>query len=76
MPYSNSLEWLEKQVMRLLGAGTPIEQMVAALVLGVAIIASGSISLGFTLLLLPIPILMFFVGALRLVPAIDGIYPL
>ena len=73
---TGALEWFERQVMRLLGAGSPAEQMVAAVVLGVALIASSSISLGFTLVLLPFPALMFGLGVLRLVPAVDAAYPL
>lgn len=48
------------------GQGSPTDQMVGAFLLGVVIIASSAISLGATLVLLPIPIFLFFVGVIRL----------
>lgn len=75
MPYGDSLNWLEAQAMNLVGAGSPTEQIVASIVLGVALIATSSIGLVFTLLLLPIPALMLLIGLVRLVPAIDSVYP-
>lgn len=47
------------------GLEEPAEQMVGAFLLGVIIIASSAISLGATLVLLPIPIFLFFVGLAR-----------
>ena len=78
MPWIDTdvLGWIETQVMRLSGAGSPTEQIVASIVLGVALIATSSIGLVFTILLLPIPIVAGMIGILRLVPAIDAVYPL
>lgn len=58
------------------GMGSPGGQMVAAFLLGVAIIATSSIGLVFTLLLLPIPIVLFFIGAVRLLPPVEAVWPL
>lgn len=76
MPYSGVLEWLEEQVSKLIGSGTPGEQIAASLVLGVLLIATSSIGLVFTLILLWIPALTLGIGVLRLIPAVDGAYPL
>lgn len=48
------------------GLEEPHEQMIGAFVLGVAIIISSSVTLGWTLVLLWIPIMLFFVGFARL----------
>ena len=73
--HTGVLEWLETQLKRLVGAGTPTEQIVAGLLLGVLLIATSSIGLVFTLVLLPIPAIAIVIGVLRLVPAIDRAYP-
>lgn len=70
-----ALEWFERQTMRLVGAGSPEEQIVASIVLGVLLIMTSSIGLVFTLLLLWIPTLTLIIGILRLIPAVDGAYP-
>lgn len=76
MPTDKALGWFEEQVMRLVGAGSPEEQIVASIVLGVLLIMSSSVGLVFTVLLLPIPMATFFIGVLRLIPAVDGAYPI
>lgn len=48
------------------GLEEPEEQMVGAFVLGVFIIATSALSLGWTLVLLWIPIVLFFIGFARL----------
>lgn len=59
-----------------MGMGSPGAQIVAAFLIGIAIIASSSIGLVFTLLLLPLPIAMFFIGVLRLFPPVEAVWPL
>ena len=54
--------WLEASF----GLHDPEEQMVGAFILGVFIIATSALSLGWTLVLLWIPIFLFFVGFARL----------
>lgn len=54
------------------GLESPKDQMVGAFLLGVVIIASSAISLGATLVLLPIPIFLFFVGVARLLWGVIG----
>jgi hypothetical protein len=75
MPYNEALGWFERQTMKLVGAGTPAEQIVASIVLGVLLIASSSVGLVFTLLLLWIPALTLMIGVLRLAPPVDAAYP-
>lgn len=58
------------------GLGSPEEQIVYAFLIGIAIIATSSIGLVFTLVLLPIPVALGIIGILRLVPAIDSAWPL
>lgn len=48
------------------GLEDPHEQMVGAFLLGVVIIATSALSLGWTLILLWIPVFLFFVGFARL----------
>lgn len=75
MPYSGALEWLEEQGRKLIGAGSPEDQIVASIVLGVLLIATGSIGLVFTLALLPVPFIAFVIGVLRLSSTVDAWYP-
>lgn len=61
------LEMLEYWAEAAFGMGDPEEQMLGAFVLGVVIIATSAISLGWTLVLLWIPIILFSVGVIRLI---------
>jgi hypothetical protein len=59
-----------------IGMGTPGDQIVAGLVLGVFIIISSSFSFGATVVLAPLAFAMVGLGVLRLVPQIDSLWPL
>lgn len=65
--YGDALEKGEYWLGAAFGLESPQEQMVGAFILGVFIIATSWLSLGWTLLLLWIPVLLFFVGVARLV---------
>lgn len=58
------------------GMGTPGDQIVAGIILGVFIIVSSSFSFGATLVLAPLAFAMVGLGALRLIPQVDSIWPL
>lgn len=73
---TKAAEWIEDQTLKLVGTGTPGEQIAAAIVLAVIIIASSSVTLGWTLVLVPVAILFAGIGILRLVPWIDRRWPL
>lgn len=75
MPYDGVLNWLEEQGRKLIGAGSPQDQIVASLVLGVLLIGTSAIGLVFTVALLPIPTVAFVLGVLRLSSTVDSWYP-
>lgn len=60
------LDMLEYWAEAAFGMHDPEEQMLGAFILGIAIIATSAISLGWTLVLLWIPIALFLVGVIRL----------
>ena len=64
--YDKAIERGEYWLGAAFGLESPQEQMVGAFVLGVFIIATSWLSLGWTLLLLWIPVLLFFIGVARL----------
>lgn len=76
MPDSELVDKAVQAVEGMVGIGSPEEQIIYSFLVGVAIIATSSIGLVFTLMLLPIPIFFGVIGILRLVPAIDSAYPL
>lgn len=76
MPTDKALGWFEDQTMRLVGGGSPAEQIVASIVLGVLLIMTSSIGLFFTIALLWIPALTLIIGVLRLAPPVDAAYPI
>jgi len=57
----------------LFAQGTPVQQMIAATVVGVILIVSSYFSLGATLLLIWIPILAFLIGSVRLLWRMVGV---
>ncbi|NUC75056.1 hypothetical protein HTZ84_22585 [Haloterrigena sp. SYSU A558-1] len=65
--YDQAIESGEYWLGAAFGLESPQEQMVGAFALGVFIIGTSFISLGWTLLLLWIPIILFFVAVARLV---------
>lgn len=69
------LDWFSKQTEALVGLHSPGDQIVASIVLGVALIATSSIGLVFTLLLLPVPIFFGLLGVLRLIPPVEDRWP-
>ena len=73
---NQAASWIERQTLNLVGVGDPVEQIVAAAILGVLIIASSSITLGWTLVLVPVALLFGLIGIVRLIPAVDELYPL
>lgn len=71
----SSAAWTKEKLYLSLGIGTPQEQMSASFALGVAAWISSAISLGLT-----IPIALFFtmtfvIGAFRLWPVVDDVWP-
>ena len=58
------------------GTGTPAEQMIAATVIGFGAILSSAVSLGTTLIIVPLAIFWFFVGVFRLIPGVNARWPL
>lgn len=69
-------EWGESILASAIGSGSPIDQIVAALLLGGFIIMTSSIGLIGTIVLAPIAFAMAAIGVLRLWPAFDQRYPL
>lgn len=65
--YDKAIESGEYWLGAAFGLESPQEQMVGAFALGVFIIATSWLSLGWTLLLLWIPIILFFVAVARFV---------
>lgn len=59
-----------------IGRNSPVDQMIAAIVLGAFIVMTSSIGLVGTLLLAPLAFAMAGVGLLRLWDPIDSYYPL
>lgn len=64
--YDKAIESGEYWLGAAFGLESPQEQMIGAFVIGVAIIITSTLSLGWTLALLWIPIVLFFVGFARL----------
>jgi uncharacterized membrane protein len=61
-----ALEMVEYWSEAAFGLHDPEEQLMGAFVLGIIIIATSALSLGWTLVLLWIPIALFWVGVFRL----------
>jgi len=59
-----------------LGMGTPGQQILATTIVGVAILISSTVSLGVTLVLLPVVAFWWIVGWIRLIPGVGGYWPL
>lgn len=72
----NPLNWVTTQVTNALGTGSAKDQIVANTLLGGLIIVSSSVSLGATLVLLPVVVLWFVLGILRLNSTFDSYWPL
>jgi len=68
--------WLREQVPRAAGTGTPGEQMAASVVLAFASVLTSLFTGGVTLFFVALFLLTFLVGAFRLVPAVDALWPL
>ncbi|MFC6720901.1 hypothetical protein ACFQGT_00445 [Natrialbaceae archaeon GCM10025810] len=64
------------QIANAIGAGTPEQQIVGAIVLGGGIILTSSIGLVGTLILAPLAFLFAAIGFLRLFPAVEERWPL
>lgn len=64
------------QVTNLIGSGSPEQQIVAAILLAGGIIATSSVGLVGTLVLVPAVLLFAFLGFLRLIPAVESRWPL
>lgn len=56
--------------------GTPAEQILATTIVGVALIISSSVSFGATLVLVPVVAFWWIVGWIRLIPGVEGYWPL
>lgn len=68
-------EWLKCQLPRAFGLGTPGEQMSSSIVLIITSIATSLFTGGVTLFFVGVFTLTFLGGALRLWPAINGLWP-
>lgn len=64
---NRAVELGEHYLRAAFGLEDPEEQLVGSFLLGVAIIAASPLSGGAKLVLLPIPIFLFFVGVARIV---------
>lgn len=72
----SSLRWLAVQFPRVVGLGTPEQQIVASVVLIGASIATSLFTGGVTLFFVAVFAITFLVGAARLWPAVDSLWPL
>lgn len=72
----DGIDSLQSLVMDGVGTGDPERQIVAGIVIGGLLIATSAIGLVFTLLLLPIPVVMIAIGALRLIPPVESAWPM
>jgi len=59
-----------------LGMGTPGQQILATTIVGIAVLISSSVSAGATLVLLPVVAFWWIVGWIRLIPGVNGYWPL
>jgi len=74
--YGKLLTYGQKFGRWTLGMGTPGQQMLGSTIVGVVVLVSSSVSFGVTLILLPIVVFWFLVGALRLIPFVNSLWPL
>ncbi len=65
-----------RQISNLIGGGSPEQQIVASLLLAGGIIATSSVGLVGTLILVPVVLVGAFLGVLRLIPAVEDRWPL
>lgn len=59
-----------------LGMGSPGEQILATTIVGVVVLVSSTVSLGATLVLLPVVAFWWLIGWFRLIPGVNGYWPL
>jgi len=59
-----------------LGMGTPAQQILGSTIVGVAVLVSSTVSLGATLVLVPLVAFWWSVGVLRLIPFVNQFWPL
>jgi len=74
--YGGLAKRAEKYGRGALGMGTPAEQILATTIVGVALIISSSVSFGATLVLVPVVAFWWIVGWIRLIPGVEGYWPL
>lgn len=67
--------WLKEQLYYALGGGTPQEQMSSSMALGIAAIVSTALTLGATVGAVVFFAVTFMVGAFRLWPFADSVWP-
>lgn len=65
-----------EQIGNAVGTGTPEEQLVGALVIAAFVIVTSSIGLVGTVILVPFVLIFAGIGILRLIPIVDGHWPL
>jgi len=72
-----TLGWVREQFPKAAGyRSTPYEQMTGALAIAGLLVLTSPLSAGAKLLLLPIPVLLVIIGAARLHPVADRLWPL
>lgn len=71
----SSIAWTKEKLYYSLGGGTPQEQMASSFALGVAAWISSALSLGLTIPVALFFTLTFLIGAVRLWPVVDDVWP-
>lgn len=66
----------QNQIGNTIGTGSPEEQIIGSVILAAFVIMTSSIGLVGTLVLVPVVLLFAFIGFIRLIPAVDDMWPL